>query len=418
MERKKKILWISPYAPYDGVAHGGGKTHNSYIKYLQKSGRYDITLLSLCLKEESFQLDLKDYGIKSYIYEMDCNGFTKMFRLLISGLAYRNVFDKYGGVCLPFERYQVKRLLKKYLSERQVPDIVILHWTFSLMFLEQIKESFPKAVVCVIEEDVTFLNHERKMLSANGLFSGFFWKNRYRIMKQIELVGLSKADLIITNNFKDTALLVQNGIEQKQIFTSAPYIDNYSFVKRVNVTKDILFFGAMSRPENYLSAIWFIEHVMPLLKDKEIRFVVVGGNPSQLLMKYANEHVIVTGFIKDVSPYFENCVCMVAPLVGGAGIKIKVLEAMSAGVPVLTNTVGIEGISAQDGREYIYCEKAGDYAEYINKIVQGIYNTADLSMNAKEFINKNYNLEAKLDEMMKEIDALSNDKKESEDIIS
>lgn len=110
--------------------------------------------------------------------------------------------------------------------------------------------------------------------------------------------------------------------------------------------RSVLFFGAMARPENYLSAIWYIENVMPRIQDLKLKFVVLGSNPAEVFEKYINDEVIVTGFVEDVTPYFEKSLCLVAPLVLGAGIKVKILEAMSAGIPILTNAIGIEGISA------------------------------------------------------------------------
>ena len=71
---KEKILWISPYAPYDSVRHAGGKVHNYYVKSFHKSGLFDITLLSLCLKEEEKFLDLDKYGIKNHIYVIELLG--------------------------------------------------------------------------------------------------------------------------------------------------------------------------------------------------------------------------------------------------------------------------------------------------------------------------------------------------------
>ncbi len=407
MRNKKKVLWISPYAPYDGVAHGGGKTHNYYIKYFQKSDKYDITLLSLCLNEETDKLDLKQYGIKHYIFSMDNTILNKFQRLLISGLAYKNPLDRYGGVCLPYERIQMKRLVKNYRKANIQPEIIILQWTFSLMFIESLKHCFPEAFIVAIEEDVTFLNYQRKMNNAANRKEFIFWKKRYEIMHRIELCNLHKADLIVTNNPKDSNLLIKEDVDKQKIFTSAPYIDNYLNVNRKEVNKDILFFGAMSRPENYLSAVWFIRNVMPLIKNETARFVIVGGNPPALLRKYADHRIVLTGYVEDVSEFFQNSICMVAPLVGGAGIKIKVLEAMSAGIPVLTNEIGIEGIEAVDQREYFHCETPEEYANCINAIVEGKICTDELSYNAKEFILRNYNLSEKLEAMIEVINQLS-----------
>ena len=394
---KKEILWISPYAPYDTVAHGGGKTHNFYIKYFQKSGLFDITLLSMCMKDEADKLDLDQYGIKNQICILDSTKLQRLSRLLISGIAYRNPYDRYGGGCLPYERSQIVKKIKKYGESGKQPDIIILHWTFSLMLYELVKEWFPRSYIAVIEEDVTFLNYIRKAIGDDSY--AHFWRKRASIMKRKELSLLSQCALTVTNNPKDTALLVENGIQQGKIFTSAPYFDNYGELERKPNRKDVIFYGAMSRPENYLSAQWFIENVMPEL-DPATRFVIIGGTPDSSLKQYESERVLLTGYVQDVSEWFAGCLCMAAPLVGGAGIKIKVLEAMSAGIPVLTNSIGIEGIGAVDGHDYLHCEKPGEYIFYINRMVSGQYNTESISKNARQFIRKNYNLPERLDELI------------------
>lgn len=406
MNNKKKILWISPYAPYNGVAHGGGKTHNFYIKYFQKSGKYDITLFSLCLKDEKQKLDLDESGIKNDVYTMDENPIKKFCRRFVSGWSYINPFDSYGGICLNYERYQINKILSKYIEKKEKPDIVILQWTFALMFIDKIKKYFPQCKIIAIEEDVTFLNYERRYLGAVRIGEKLFYKYRFNIMKKVELDKLNKAHLIVTNNPKDTQLLIQSNILSKMIFTSAPYIETHFKVQREDISKNIFFLGAMSRRENYSSAIWFIKYVLPLIDDEEFLFFVVGGNPHSSLYKYSGSRVVITGYVEDVEKYFSECVCMVAPLVGGAGIKIKVLEAMSAGVPVLTNDIGIEGIMAVDGRDYFHCSTPEEYATCLSNIMKGKYDICSISENAKKFIKTNYNLSEKLNELMRDIEML------------
>lgn len=404
MERKKSILWISPYAPYDAVAHGGGKTHNFYIKYFHKSGLFDIRLLSMCMKAEADKLDLDEYGIDHNIFVLDRTRFQKLSRLLISGAAYRNSSDKNGGICLPYERVHIEKMMKRCKKSGQQPDIIILQWTFSLMLLEQVKQWFPESYIVAIEEDVTFLNYMRK---AGDDPQARFWKKRARIMKQRELSLLSLSDLIVTNNPKDTALLIKNGIAREKIFTSAPYFDDYASLVRKLQGNDVIFYGAMSRPENYQSVKWFVEKVLPDL-DRSVRFVVIGNSPDPSLKKYESDRVILTGYVEDVSEWFAGCLCMAAPLVGGAGIKIKILEAMSAGIPVLTNDIGIEGIGAVDGRDYLHCGRPEDYIFYINRMAAGTYCTESISENARRFIRENYNLPRLLDRL---IDKLQEDER-------
>lgn len=397
--KKKNLLWISPYAPYDQVAHGGGKTHNFYIKYFQQSGLFNITLLSLCMYDEIHKLDLDRYQIENHIFVMDKSKLQKLHRRSVSGLAYKNPYDPYGGVCLPYERSHMKGLIKRYRESGEKPELIFLQWTFSLMMIDYIKEVFPNAQIVAIEEDVTFLNYLRKASNENGSTQKF-WNKRYQIMHDIEMEKLETAGLVVTNNLKDTSLLIKNGLNAEKIFTAAPYIDDYSEITRENVKNDIIFYGAMSRPENYESAVWFIRNVFQKL-DKCFRFIIIGSNPHPVLYKYTSDRVIVTGYIDDVSDWFQTCLCMAAPLVGGAGIKIKVLEAMSAGVPVLTNEIGIEGIGATDKKEFLYCDKPEEYVGAINLLVAKKHEVNVIGQNAKKFVKENYNLPNKLDLLIK-----------------
>ena len=83
---------------------------------------------------------------------------------------------------------------------------------------------------------------------------------------------------------------------------------------------------------------------------------------------------------------------MVAPLILGAGIKVKILEALSAGVPVLTNSIGIEGIPVYSGIEYIHCESDEEYKSIISNIINDEDRLNKISLNAQKFMKENYNL--------------------------
>ena len=196
-------------------------------------------------------------------------------------------------------------------------------------------------------------------------------------------------DLIICNNDKDNRLLIDNGICNQSIKTINVFSTSHKDFLRKNIKKNtVFFFGAMERPENYKSAIWFINNVMKDLQD--IDFLIIGGNPVDELKKYESENVHILGYVKDIREYFESSLCMVAPLVAGAGIKVKVLEAMSAGVPVLTNEIGIEGIYARKNIEYIYCKNPNDYINSIHMLQQNEKALRDISINCRKFYYNKY----------------------------
>lgn len=387
-----EVLFISMYAPYDTVPHAGGKVHNFYVKELQKREHVHQKLISMCYQKEVKLLDLDEYGIDNDIVVLDKNLGEKYFRKIVGFFSYASVFDKYGNTLPTYERYQLKRKIKKYKVNNGEPDIIILQWTQIIFLISYIKRLFPNAMIVGIEEDVLFLNFYRRIDLQNRILKRMLARYQYKKVKELELNSLRQTDLVVTNNFKDSNLLIENGIEKEKIYTSAVYFTDYSNVKNSPKGKDILFYGAMNRPENYLSVKWFVDNVFNHLKDTEIRFFIVGGNPPKEIKELQSDRIIVTGFVDSVAPYFENCMCMVAPLVLGAGIKVKVLEAMSAGIPVLTNDIGIEGIKAISGIHYFHCKESKEYIEVIQNLSSKEYSSSKMKDESKKFIKENYDI--------------------------
>ncbi len=92
--------------------------------------------------------------------------------------------------------------------------------------------------------------------------------------------------------------------------------------------------------------------------------------------------------------------CLAAPLLLGAGVKVKVIEALSAGLPVLTNTIGIEGIEAVNGESYFHCETPQEYADVISRLGNGEIDSEKVSAASKALIREKHNYEATLKEFI------------------
>ena len=387
-----KVLWVSSFAPYDSVPHAGGQIHNYYLKELIKNQEFDVSLVTFCKSEEELKVreDLKKYNIKNTLIVFDHKlTFDNILRRLYFIESRRNLFTRYAGITNGYYYRRIKRILDLEYSDYE-PDIIILQWTQVILFIDLIRKLFPNASIVVIEEDVSYLSYERKASVEKKAYGKFKLNLLYRRLKLIELDALKKSNLIILNNEKDRKLLLDEGIDKNKTWVWSPFFHNYSYVSRNKVkSKDILFYGAMNRRENYLSALWFIENVMPKLQDEGFRFIVAGNKPHESLQSKNNKSIIVTGFVDDIGAYFSNSLCLVAPLVLGAGIKIKILEAMSSGIPVLTNSIGIEGIKAVNYQDYVFCESPEEYVSNIRRLSE---NKNDRYLiNGKSFINENYN---------------------------
>ena len=368
----KKVLWISLSAPYDSVAHAGGKTENYYIKGTKKND-VDIRILSFALEHERAKVDLEQYGIE-YDIKFYPNNFCRQLKMV----------DIY--------RYSIQAV-KKYKREGYTPDVIVLQWTQMAFLIGIMKKIFPNAKYIVVEEDVTFLAYRRFYQYYRNPIKKLMFYLIYHVVKCLELKSVCMSDRTVCSNEKDKKLLWETGIDKQKVINIVPYYQNMSDVEYKGESKDIIFYGAMGRMENHMSAVWFLENVFPKIKDQSVRFLVIGGGPKDELRTYESERVKIMGFVDDLTPYFSNGLCLAAPLQLGAGIKVKILEAMSAGLPVVTNAIGIEGISAIDGKDYLFATTADEYVESINRLLNEEKLKYKLSDSAKMYLERDFNLQ-------------------------
>lgn len=381
----KKLLYISYCAPYDSVRHAGGKTHNYYLKELSKS--FNIKLVTYVKDDEIDKMDLDKYHIDHNYINYPVTKLQRLWSKIINVESRLNPFNRYGCFVSNYEAIKIKTVLEKLRKEKYIPDVILLEWTQILFLLPIIKKYYPNIPVYEIEVDVAFLGKER---IADGKQAGIKKAIAYRKasrVKELELTHLKEVDKVFTNNDKDKQLLISHGIDKVDVLM--PFYDDYSTCQYNPNSKNILFFGAMDRPENWKTAIWFIDNVMPLL-DHGFTYTVVGNHPPKELLDKRNARVIITGFVEKVDPYFENSLCLASPLVLGAGVKVKIIEAMTSGIPVVCNRISIEGINAINGIDYIHCEKAEEFAEAINRLAVDKGFAETIGQGGKRVVINNY----------------------------
>lgn len=387
----KSVLWISACVPYDTVGHAGGKIHNYYLKYVKANSDFNIKLLTFYWAGEKDKIDLDRYSIDYDLIERKIWHFPD---ILVNTESVLNPWNRYAGINQNYTVIQLKKYLQKYKDEGYKPDVVILQWTEMVVLIDIVKKYFPCAKYIGIEEDVKFLNFERQISNrSNNVVKSLYLNVRYKRLKKIELEACSKCDKVILNNPKDLKLLEDNGIDSEKLTEWQPYFDSFIDIPYEGNKKQVIFYGAMGRMENVEAATWLVTDVLPLVKDTEVEVLIIGSHPTEQIKALESDRVHVLGFVESIGDYFKDAMCLAAPLRQGAGVKIKILEAMSAGIPVLTTDVGIEGIPAEDGKEYLHCITKEEFGYRIDELARDSQLRKNLSSNEKVFIKKRFDLE-------------------------
>ena len=166
----------------------------------------------------------------------------------------------------------------------------------------------------------------------------------------------------------------------------------YHFDKR----KDLMFIGGFGHRPNVDAVKWLANEIMPALVKKlpDIRVYILGSNPPEEVKQLATENLLIKGFVTDeeLQEYYQNCRISIVPLRYGAGIKGKVIEAMRFGTPVMTTSVGAEGIKGAESILDI-ADEAADFVEQLAALYQ---NEAELVRRSKasyQYIRDNFSFE-------------------------
>lgn len=392
---KKNIIWISRFSPVSADAAAGSRTFTYYFRAFSNDDRFDVKLISCGFFQFKNKIEEENKNVEhKIIYWKNPN--VPFWSKLKNIESKFNIFNKECNLLSKTEKEAIIETLLNYRKRGYLPHAIILEWTNMVMLASEIRKIFPKTILIASEHDLTFIGAYRKYNYFKGI-QKLYWKIKFNRLKRKELLELGNCDLVLIQNFDYRKTLIENGIRENQIMNLVPFYYDLSNCTPSENSKNILFYGAMGRQENYLSAIWFIDNVLPLIKDTNVKFIVLGSNPPDELKRKSGRQVIITGFVDSIIPYFQDACCFVAPLVLGAGIKVKILEAMSSGLIVLTNAIGIEGIGATNNCEYIHCETADDYAFHINKLIFKENTYKKIGNNGKDYIKSKYNIDASLD---------------------
>lgn len=156
----------------------------------------------------------------------------------------------------------------------------------------------------------------------------------------------------------------------------------------------IAFLGAMDWRANIDAVLEFHRKAWPpILRDTpSAHFLIIGRNPHLTIRDLAttDNRVTVTGTVDDVRPHLARASIMVLPLRIGGGTRIKVFEAMAAGLAIVSTAVGVEGLPVKDGTHLLIAETPEQFAEKITWLIQHPQERARMAATARDFVLKNH----------------------------
>ena len=210
-------------------------------------------------------------------------------------------------------------------------------------------------------------------------------------MGRVERRAVQSVDAVLATSEADASVFRGWGARRVEIVPNG--VDTTAVTYRAPATgAGLVYLGQFGYRPNEVAAVELVHEVLPRVRERvpEATVTLVGRNAGDGVRALAGDHVAVLGEVDSVLPYLHQAGAMVVPLHAGSGTRLKILEAMAAGTPVVSTPLGAAGIDAVDGRHLLLAETPADLAEQVVRVLTDEVLATGLSRAARTLVEERY----------------------------
>jgi len=178
-------------------------------------------------------------------------------------------------------------------------------------------------------------------------------------------------------------------------------MDDFPTIRRQPNANHILSIGTMFWQPNVEGILWFLREVYPIIREQKpnVEFDIIGARPPKEITDYANTGVgiHVHGYLPDPLPIQQQAGVMVVPLHAGSGMRVKILNAMSQALPIVTTPIGCEGIAVEDRKHLLIAESPAQFAQDVVYLLDHPDEANGLGQTGQQLIRDQYDYRKALD---------------------
>jgi glycosyltransferase involved in cell wall biosynthesis len=281
--------------------------------------------------------------------------------------------------------------LQRVLLENDF-DIIQLEGLYVCPYIPLIRAN-SKAKIVYRAHNIEHEIWSRTAIMANGL-EKWYLKNLSKRIKSFEIQILNKYDLLVPITGRDGKILNKMG-NKKPVHVSQTGIDSSVLIPNSkNLVHPTLFhIGSLEWSPNQEGLIWFFENCWDSIQEKypDLQFFIAGRNaPAWFQKKMSLPNVVFEGEVADAYEFINSKSIMVVPLFSGSGMRIKIIEGMALGKPIVTTPVGTEGISTTSGYNIVVTQDVAGFIQSISELIENREHFDRISKNAIEYIHENF----------------------------
>ncbi len=365
------ILWVSPFLPKLDAPHAGGRALALWIRWTAE--RHAVTLL--CRVEPGERAA------------------AEALRPGLAGL-HLQMFERPAGGALT-----IPRIAASYARLGRAANRLLAVGGFDLLHVEYLEtglaiertQPVPKLVVAIDELARPALHRLRLARGPRARAGAWLY---WRVIERLQRRICRKFDRILTLSDHDRqTLLARDPALSVGVLPFPIGIDAGATTAADRAGAELLFVGAMHRDANVDAVQWFHREMLARVRAEvpQARLTVVGADPpAEVRRLAAGPGVEITGFVEALEPYYARATVFVAPLRIAGGIAGKTLDALAAGCPVVTTTLGNEGLGATPGEHLLTADAPEEFAAAVVRVLRDATLRRRLGESARRFAHARY----------------------------
>jgi GT2 family glycosyltransferase/glycosyltransferase involved in cell wall biosynthesis len=283
-----------------------------------------------------------------------------------------------------FEEYIVKRALQYDLVWLARPDV-------SFTKMDIVRKHMPNSKIVYDNVDLYFIRNQRQSEVEQNTSTGM----KANVYKAEELYLNRFADLSVVVTDVEKEVLSAHGISNEALviplILQMPELCSMPPEDR----EGLMFLGAYRHTPNIDAVIWFVKEVLPIIRRTIVGvvFYVLGSHPPEEIMSLQKEgEVEVVGWVEDLDPWFNKSRVFISPLRYGAGAKGKNAQTMSYGLPMVTTSIGAEGMNLIHRKNALISDTAEDFAKAVIELHQSSALWQEISTSSLKHFNQYYSV--------------------------
>jgi glycosyltransferase involved in cell wall biosynthesis len=378
--RPLRILFVSPYSIYPPL-HGGAVFMLQAIQELSK--RHAVSVLMFVDRPEEAE---SNQALTQWARDV---------RTVLRRPGFRRHFSLRPNAEQVFYDPAFAALIDKLVFQHDI-DVIQFEYTQ----LAQYRLPLARTPQCLFEHDVYFRSVRRQLVTGDGGFETkarelFEWLRALRF----EVSAVGRFDAVFTCHEEEKQLLESflNGRRPLIVAGLRTAVDcsAYPFPGGPRCKDSLLFVGNFQHRPNVEGLRYFTSEILPRIRARrpQATLTVVGAQAPPAFERLAslqNDGISFRGSVPDIREPLAQYAVFVCPILSGAGVRVKLLEAFAAGIPVVSTRLGMEGIAAAPGRDFLRADSPDEFADACLQLLENPAQGAALAAAARRLVETTY----------------------------